>query len=428
MAAALRSLRLPGFPNLALAYFVNELGNWLGEIALAVLVYDATGSPLATAGLFCAMHFAPAFLSPPLVARVDRIPARVILPALYATEAAVFAVLALLADNFSFAAVMALAVVDGSLAAASRAVTRATATAVLAPANALREGNAVLNVAFTVGSAGGPALGGLIVATAGPATALAADAVSFLIVAVMLLVARHLPRPERDDEESGWRERLRLGLSYVGKRPALVRLLGAQALAFIFFSLVIPIEVVFAKETLDAGDAGYGALLASWGLGMVLGSAIFAAMRQVALRTLLFAATLAIGAAYLATAVSPTLLLACAASVVGGTGNGVQWIALVTAVQELTRANYQARVLSLLEAIASAMPGVGFLLGGTIATIFEPRASYAVAGAGVLIVLAIAARVLRRVEWTPGLEQSDRRGPATSIAGPEPPGVPLTDH
>ena len=104
MATALRPLRLPGFANLATAYFVNELGNWLGEIALAVLVFDATGSPLATAALFCGMHFAPAFLSPALVARVDRIPARVILPALYAAEAAVFAVLALIADDFSFAA------------------------------------------------------------------------------------------------------------------------------------------------------------------------------------------------------------------------------------------------------------------------------------------------------------------------------------
>ena len=67
---------------------------------------------------------------------------------------------------------------------------------------------------------------------------------------------------------------------------------------------------------------------------------------------------------------------------VGGIGNGVQWIALVTAVQELTRATYQARVLALLEALASAMPGVGFLLGGAIAAIFEPRVAYAVAGGG----------------------------------------------
>ena len=69
MAAALRPLRLSGFPNLGFAYLVNELGNWLGEIALAILVFDQTGSPMATAALFCGMHFAPALLGPPLVAR-----------------------------------------------------------------------------------------------------------------------------------------------------------------------------------------------------------------------------------------------------------------------------------------------------------------------------------------------------------------------
>ena len=194
-------------------------------------------------------------------------------------------------------------------------------------------------------------------------------------------------------------------------RPALRRLLGAQALAFIFFSLVIPIEVVFAKRTLDAGDAGYGALLASWGAGMLVGSVVFAAFKRVPLHTLLFFATLAIGAAYLGTAVAPTLAVACAASFVGGLGNGVQWIALVTAVQELTRAAFQARVLALLEALASAMPGIGFLLGGAIAAIFEPRLSYAVAGAGVLFVLAAAAVALRRTEWTPELEQGGEAEP-----------------
>ncbi len=195
--------------------------------------------------------------------------------------------------------------------------------------------------------------------------------------------------------------------------------MAAQALAFIFFALVIPIEVVFAKDTLDAGDAGYGALLASWGAGMLLGSVLFAAMGKVGLRALLVFSTAAIGAAYLATAVSPTLALACAASVVGGLGNGIQWIALVTAVQELTRAAYQARVLSLLEALASAMPGVGFLLGGVIAAIFEPRLSYAVAGAGVVAILAFAAAMLRHVEWTPELDQGPAPDDASSLASGE---------
>ena len=147
---------------------------------------------------------------------------------------------------------------------------------------------------------------------------------------------------------------------------------------------------------------------------MVAGSLAFAVLRRMPLPALLALSTLAIGAAYLATSISPTLLVACAASFVGGLGNGVQWIALVTAVQELTRAAYQARVLALLEALASAMPGVGFLLGGAIAALFAPRLSYAVAGAGVLVVLAIAITRLRGVEWDTELEQ----GPVQDAVAP----------
>ncbi len=419
MTAALRPLRLPGFPNLGLAYFVNEFGNWLGEIALAILVFDQTGSPMATAALFFGMHFTPAILGPPIVARLEAAPARLVLPSLYAAEAAAFALLALLAADFSLIAILALATFDGSIASAARALTRASAAAVLAPAGQLREGNALLNIAFTAGAAGGPAIAGVVVAGAGVQAALLADAASFLAVAVLLGVARRLPNPDVDPDEAqdDWRRRLRVGREYVRSRPALGRLLAAQALAFVFFALVIPIEVVFAKETLDAGDAGYGALLASWGVGMVAGSLAFTALGKVGLRSLLVYSTAAIGVAYLATAVSPTLALACAASVVGGLGNGVQWIALVTAVQELTRAAYQARVLSLLEALASAMPGLGFLLGGAIASIFEPRLSYAVAGAGVVFILVGAIAFLRNVDWTPALDQGQSPEDANSVAG-----------
>jgi MFS family permease len=404
MPAALRPLRLPGFPSLGAAYFVNEVGYWLGEIALAVLVFKQTDSPMATAILFCAMHFAPAFLGPPLLARVETFPVRLSLPFLYAVEAAVFAVLALLADQFALAFVLILADADGSVASASRALTRAAAAAVLAPANQLREGNALLNVAFTLGSAGGPALAGLVVAGAGIQTALFADALSFLAAAGILAMAPLRPL-EPDDPALSWQDRLRRGIDYVRTRPTLARLLAAQGIAFIFFALVLPIEVVFAVETLGAGDTGYGFLLASWGVGMFIGSTLFAILRRVRLPVLLVLSTAAIGAAYLGTSIAPTLAVACGASVLGGIGNGVQWIALVTAIQELTQSSYQARVLSLLEGVGSAMPGIGFILGGAVAAIFSPRLSYAVAGFGVLIVLALAIGSLRDTDWEPELEQ-----------------------
>ena len=103
---------------------------------------------------------------------------------------------------------------------------------------------------------------------------------------------------------------------------------------------MIPIEVIYAKQTLGAGDSGYGLLLASWGVGMVLGSIVFAAVRRASLPVLLFFSTIAVGAGYLGLAAAPTLALACAASVVGGAGNGVQWVSVISAVQELTVAGH----------------------------------------------------------------------------------------
>jgi MFS family permease len=401
--SSITALSLPGFKRLAASYFTNELGNWLGEIALAVVVFEVTGSPIATAGLFVAMQFIPAITTPLVVARIDGWSHRRALSALYATEAAAFCALAALAsdDTFVLAAVLGIAAIDGTLATAARARSRAAAATILEPAGLLREGNGILNLGFTAGAAAGPALAGVLVATAGAQVALLADAASFVVVALLLATCNALAREGSQDEEEGipWTARLRLGFTYVREHPVLRWLLGAEAIAFVFFALVLPIEVAFAKETLDAGDLGYGLMLAAWGAGMVLGSLVFSAMRGASLASLLVGGTAAIGIAYLGTAVAPTLLVACLASTIGGAGNGVQWVAVVTAIQESTAEDYQARVIGLLESLASGLSGVGFLLGGVIAALLSPRASFAVAGFGVLVVLVAAVAALRGLRW-----------------------------
>jgi MFS family permease len=262
----------------------------------------------------------------------------------------------------------------------------------LEPEGELRAGNAILNVAFTGGAAVGPAVAGAVVAAFGAQSALLLDAVSFYVIAWILLTARPLPHAE--PEPGKLREQVRAGLGYIRGHTTLRRLLGAQAAAFVFFSAVIPIEVIYAKETLDAGDTGYGLMLGSWGAGMVLGSLVFAFLRRAPLPLLLFFSTLAIGAGYLGMSVAGTLAAACAASALGGAGNGVQWVALISAVQELTRTSMQARVIGVLESIGSAMPGLGYVLGGLITSAYGPRATFLLAGAGVVAIVVVAAPLL----------------------------------
>jgi MFS family permease len=400
-------LRQPLFRRLLATYSINEMGDWMGIVALSVLVFEATNSPLATAGLFLGTRFLPAFLVPPFVTRVERMQPRIVLPLIYCVETAAFGALALLASNFSLALVIAIATIDGTMALAGRSLTRAVVATLLEPSGELRAGNALLNVAFTAGAAVGPALAGLAVAALGVSAALFLNAASFYLVALILVTAGAFPRAE--PEEGGTWVRIKAGVAYLREKATLRRLLVAQGLAFIFFSAVSPLEVVYAKQTLGASDTGYGILLATWGIGMVAGSLIFASVKRTSLMVLLLLSTVIVGVSYLGMAVAPTLVVACAASVVGGLGNGVQWVSAISAVQELTESGMQARIMAVLESVASAMPGVGFALGGVVAAAATTRTTFAVSGFGVIAIALFIVPLAR------GRHRSDSGGLAQGI-------------
>jgi predicted MFS family arabinose efflux permease len=381
---------VPAFGRLLFSYTTNSIGDYVGLVALAVLVYAETQDPLATSALFISAQFLPAFFAPVLTAKVDQQSLRVVLPAIYAGEAAVFVALALLAESFSLAAVLALALLDGVLMLTARGLSRGAVNGVLAPRGLLREGNALLNVGFAASSVGGAALGGLLVELFGVATALLVDAASFAVIAVVLATCRSLPRTDEAEPEP-FLARARAGLRYARRNPVARFLIAGEGLAVVFFTLIVPIEIVYAVETLETDDLGYGILLSSWGAGIVLGSLVFMAVRRQSARTLILSSTLAIGTAYLGMAVARELWIACAFSVVGGLGNGIQWVSVMTTLQESTPNDLQARITGLLESLVSAATGIGFLIGGVITSLTAPPTAFAISGSGVALLVLIAA-------------------------------------
>jgi predicted MFS family arabinose efflux permease len=391
----LQPLRVRGFGRLLCSYTVNQLGDAVAIVALAVLVYDQTGDPLATTALFVTAKFIPAFLAPVLTARIDQFPVHRVLPLLYIVEAGVFALLALQdSSRFLLAVVLLLALADGTIALAARGLSRGT-IATLLEGGLLRDGNALVNLGFALATVSGMSLGGVLVSTSGPGTALAVDAASFLAVALVMATGPRFAAPPRESHQ-GFRERLRDGLAHVGRNRVLRALLAWQALAFIFFTLVLPIEVVYAKETLGTDDLGFGILMASWSFGILVGSFAFLRLRERSQTALLLISTAAIGVAYLGMAAIPELVPACLFSLVGGIGNGNQWVAVMTMLQERTPADLQARATGILESIGAAMPGVGFVIGGVLTSATSPVTAYALAGGGVMLLVAGAAAVLAR--------------------------------
>ena len=124
-----------------------------------------------------------------------------------------------------------------------------------------------MNIGFALSSVAGAALAGLLIAQFGVAMALLVDAASFLAIAILLALTRGLPAVHV--QRQPWGERFGAGMRFARRNTAIRLLLIGQALALVMFTIIVPIEVIYAKDSLGSSDAGFGILLASWGAGIV---------------------------------------------------------------------------------------------------------------------------------------------------------------
>ncbi len=396
MASPLSSGRLRRIVG---SYAVNRLGTWLGLIALMLAVYDHTHSSLAVAGLLLAGQAVPAFVVPAVVARVEASKRRSELSGLYFFEAIATSALAVLLWHFSLPLILLVAALDGTAALTASALLRSELAraarahvedryAAQPPApevlqqeidNAERKANAALNVAFSTVFVLGPALSGVVVAAAGPSTALFIDVGSFFVCGALLLDLH--PHVEEAAGESV-AARLRAAWSHINEVGALRGLLLLEALALVCFESAGPIEVTYAKATLHAGDGGFGLLVTTWGAGGVLGSLVFARFVKRSLGILLSVGAFAVGAAYLGFAAAPTLALAAPAAFVGGIGNGLQWPSLISIVQQLTPPQLLGRLMGAVESLGALCLALGLTLGGALVAASSTRIAFLVVGVG----------------------------------------------
>jgi hypothetical protein len=393
-----RVLELPAYRRLLGAYALNEIALSISALTLSLLVLRRTGSSLAAAAYFLCAQFVPALAAPGLVARLDLRSPRAVLPVLYGAEALLFALLGWLASRFSLPAVLAVALLDGILALIARAIARAASVAVTEPLSLLRTGNAVMNGAFSVCLIAGPALAGGIVAAGGTVPALLINAGLFAVIAVVLAAARSLPAPDAERTGAGGHRGVREAIARVRARPVLRRLIVLQAAAVLFFAITVPVEVVLATRTLHAGAAGLGAIGALWGAGALLGSLLFARLRETSVRLLICAGAGALAAGMGVMAAAPDLGVALAGAALAGAGNGIEGVAARTAVQELTEPGWMALTMSLTGSIEQGVPGVGIVLGGTLTAISGPRLALGVAAAGAAAVTVAGWSILSAPE------------------------------
>ena len=189
LAGAWRSgpLSVPGFRLLAVGQFTSAIGDYCYAVALPWLVLSDGGSA-ASLGVVLACYGIPrALLTVPGGSLADRFSPRLVMLSADFARCALTVVFVVLAATHtsSLAAVAPVAVLLGSCSALFMPASMAMMPS-LVDSSRLTSANSVYASFVQVGSMLGPAIGGVLVATTGPATAFAVDAGSYLVSAASL--------------------------------------------------------------------------------------------------------------------------------------------------------------------------------------------------------------------------------------------------
>jgi predicted MFS family arabinose efflux permease len=149
-------------------------------------------------------------------------------------------------------------------------------------------------------SIAGAALGGLLVATAGPGWAIGADALSYLVAAAILLPMR-VRAPEREESESFLRELAYGWLAFRTRTWLWVIVVGFAFTNGAASAALNVLGPIVAQDSLG-GASAWGFVLAAQGVGLVIGSLVALRLRP--------GRPLAVGVALMVLLVPPLVLLA----------------------------------------------------------------------------------------------------------------------
>jgi MFS family permease len=269
-------------------------------------------------------------------------------------------------------------------------------------------------VGFNLARSVGPALGGLIVAIGGAASAFLINAVSGLpLLGVLLRIRGHARPSDLPRERVGGA--IVAGLRYVSLTPAIRATLIRGGIFALLAPSILALLPLLARVDLTGGPALYGLLLAVFGLGALGGAFLIHPLRhRMGPENLVTMLSGLGGAAALAIGLSPTLPVVVAALPFAGAAWLGSFSTFNIAVQMSSAFWVQARVLALYQTVIFGMMSIGSWGWGAIAGQIGLAPSIALSGA-----LMITSVILHLVARLPSGQAPDLR-PAPTIPRPEP--------
>ena len=391
------ALEVPNFRLFVYGQSISLVGTWMQTVAQSWLVYTLTRSSTAL-GAVVAIQTLPVLLLGPyagvIADRTDKRRLMVVLQTFMGLQALVLGILAI-THVVRFWEVCVLAAALGLNNTFENPARQSFVLEMVGREN-VRNAVSLNSTMVNAARAVGPAVAGVIIATAGVGACFLLNAVSFVTV-VYSLVSMNKGALKPSPPASRAKGQLREGLSYVAHEPGLgVPLLMMALVGTLAYEFQVSLPVL-AKETFHGNAETYGFLTAAMGIGAVMGGLFTATRGKTGLRPCTVGAAM-FGVAILFAAVTPVLGVEYLAMALVGWGS-VSFLATGNSTLQMTAApSMRGRVMALWAvAFMGSTPIGGPAIGWVIAAA-GARVGLGVGGISCLVATGIGAVAISRLK------------------------------
>jgi len=186
------------------------------------------------------------------------------------------------------------------------------------PTETLPSAVALNGISYNIARSFGPAIGGIVVATAGAVAAFAANAVLYIPLLIVLFLWRRNSEPSRLPRERLSRA-IVSGVRYIANSPSIRIVLVRTLVTGVIGGSVSALMPLVARDLLHGGAQTYGIMLGAFGMGAVIGALNITEVRKrMSGEAAVRACALSMGGAIAAVGLSREPVLTAAALVIAG--------------------------------------------------------------------------------------------------------------
>jgi len=395
------------FRALFFASVISLGGDWFLWVAINGLIFETTHKALYVGLAILAQESAFFLASPIGGALADRIDRRKLMIGCDLVRAVVCATFLFVGPETIWLAYVLLPVLATFAAPFDPAFSAATPNVVdpedLPAANALN--GSLWGTMLAVGAG----LGGVISAAFGADTAFLVDAGSFLVSAALLssIRRRFSETTEATTEHPGIVEATRETWRFARRDHRVLSLLAVKFGFGAAAGLLALIPVMaLDKDVFDAGNVGFGILMAARGVGALIGPFLghrIAGPRHRRLFPAIGLSLAVFGLGYMAMGAAPSLAIAAVMICVAHLGGGSQWMLSTYGLQVLVPDHIRGRIFGFDYMLITLSLSLSALIASAVADQIGARITVSILG-GVAVAWAVAWFVLSRGVRRAGLD------------------------